>query len=412
MTNNSVYNEKKEEKYIILFLTGLALYCMGYLLRRIGEETDIIRQPLQYGGFIILAIAAYKSIHLKKNHYSTYIKCSVILLLLWHIYTILHNFSITPESLMTYFQPYFFFHLFVPLIVFFPTDKLVHYFIRWGLLCIPLFFILSVLFIIPLFKNQPFSEQFVWVLCTGPAFLYLISPYLRSKHVLYAGIVTALGVLIASIMARRNIMLTYGNFFICGTLILFIIKAKRHTQEKTIGLLLFFIGSIMAYTFFSSGDLGVFQKIHDRMTVDNRGELFLSFIEDMSTTDWIFGKGIDGTYYAPGIDVPNDDTIESSDDRHLIECGYLQVILKGGIINLILLLNIFLYAIYVGFFKSKNKLCKIAGTVIILWLIDMLPWGMPALDFRYLLVWICSAICINKDIRNFSEEQITKYFAL
>ena len=115
MTNTTtVYTEKKEERYIILFLTGLALYCIGYLLRRIGEETDIIRQPLQYLGFLILIIAAYKSISFRRNHYSTYIQYSMYALLLWHIYTILHNFSITSESLMTYFQPYFFSHRIFP----------------------------------------------------------------------------------------------------------------------------------------------------------------------------------------------------------------------------------------------------------------------------------------------------------
>ena len=413
MTNTTtVYTEKKEERYIILFLTGLALYCIGYLLRRIGEETDIIRQPLQYLGFLILIIAAYKSISFRRNHYSTYIQYSMYALLLWHIYTILHNFSITSESLMTYFQPYFFFHLFVPLIVFFPTDKLVHYFIRWGLICIPFFFIFGILFIVPLFKNQSFTEQFVWVLGTTPEFLYLLSPYLRNKNILYAGIITALSVLIPTIMARRNLMLTYGNFFILGTLILSISKLKHHIQEKMIGILFLCISCFALYAFFSSGDLGIFQKIYDRISVNNREELFISFIEDMSQKDWIIGKGIDGTYYAPGIDGQEFDSVEDKDDRFLIECGYLQVILKGGVVNLILLLNIFISAIYLGLFKSKNKFCKIAGFVILLWLIDMFPWGMPALDFRYLLVWICSAICINKNIRNFSEEQITKYFAL
>ena len=412
ITNRSVYIEKKEERYIILFLTGLALYCMGYLLRRLGEETDFIRQPLQYSGFLILAIGACKSISFKRNRYSAYIQYSIYALLLWHIYTILHNFSITSESLMTYFQPYFFFHLFVPLVVFFPIDKLTHYFIRWGLICIPLFFIFGILFIVPLFRNQAFSEQFVWVLCTAPAFLYLISPYLKNKYILYGGIITLSGALISAIMARRNIMLTYGNFFILGTLILLISKMKHRIQEKTISILFLCIAGVALYTFFSSGDLGVFQKIYDRLTVNNREELFLYFIEDMSQKDWVIGKGIDGTYYAPGIDGYGLDNVEDKDDRNLIECGYLQVILKGGIINLILLLNIFIAAIYQGVFKSKNKLCKIAGAIIFLWMIDMFPWGMPALDFRYLLVWMCIAVCINKNIQNYSDEQITQYFAL
>ncbi len=209
-----------------------------------------------------MIIAAYKSISFRKNHYSTYIQYSMYALLLWHIYTILHNFSITSRVSDDLFPTLFFLFIYLYLSsYFFPTDKLVHYFIRWGLICIPFFFIFGILFIVPLFKNQSFTEQFVWVLGTTPAFLYLISPYLRNKNILYAGIITALSVLIPTIMARRNLMLTYGNFFILGTLILSISKLKHHIQEKMIGILFLCISCFcLICFFFSSGDLGIFQK--------------------------------------------------------------------------------------------------------------------------------------------------------
>eukprot|EP00825_Cyclidium_porcatum_P051101 TRINITY_DN9290_c0_g1_i1.p1 TRINITY_DN9290_c0_g1~~TRINITY_DN9290_c0_g1_i1.p1 ORF type:complete len:146 (+),score=25.13 TRINITY_DN9290_c0_g1_i1:201-638(+) len=109
----------------------------------------------------------------------------------------------------------------------------------------------------------------------------------------------------------------------------------------------------------------------------------------MSTQDLIYGKGFDGTYYAP--------TIEENDYRSIIECGYLQTILKGGIVNLALFLLIAVPAAFLGIVKSNNTIAMAAGTIIILWLIDMFPWGMPALSIRYILVWICIGICYSKE---------------
>ncbi|MBL7935123.1 MAG: hypothetical protein JNM51_04860 [Bacteroidia bacterium] len=119
----------------------------------------------------------------------------------------------------------------------------------------------------------------------------------------------------------------------------------------------------------------------------------------MSTQDIIYGKGFYGTYYAPTIE-------EDVDYRTIIESGYLQTILKGGILNLGLFLLIALPAAYLGIMKSNNAIAQAAGFIIVLWLIDMFPWGMPALNIRYILVWICIGMCYSKEICNLSETEI------
>jgi len=73
---------------------------------------------------------------------------------------------------------------------------------------------------------------------------------------------------------------------------------------------------------------------------------------------------------------------------------------------LVLFLLIAIPAAYLGIVSSKNILSKASGTVVLLWLIDMFPWGMPAINIRYILVWTCIGICYSKAIRNLTETEI------
>ena len=132
-----------------------------------------------------------------------------------------------------------------------------------------------------------------------------------------------------------------------------------------------------AYFIFNKYQDNLFSRISGRLDENTREQIFSGFFSSMSTNDLIFGKGFDGTYYAPTIEV-------DKDNRSIIECGYLQTILKGGIVNLALFLLMALPAAYLGIVKSRNTISKAAGSIIVLWLIDMVPWGMPALNIRYI----------------------------
>jgi hypothetical protein len=125
----------------------------------------------------------------------------------------------------------------------------------------------------------------------------------------------------------------------------------------------------------------------------------------MNTQDWIIGKGMNGKYFCPGIDV-NDRT----GYRRIIETDYLNIILKGGIISLGLLILILVPAIIKGLFYSKNLLSKAAAFWIFLWLIDLYPASVNAFSLNNLLVWLSIGICYSKTIRNISESGIKSYF--
>ncbi len=124
----------------------------------------------------------------------------------------------------------------------------------------------------------------------------------------------------------------------------------------------------------------------------------------MEDKDWIIGKAIDGTYFCPDIDE------DGPGYRYVIETGYLQMILTGGIIKLLLTLLITLPVIYRGIFRSKNTLSKAAGIWVLLWALYLYPATTEAFTMYYLLLWIAVGICYSKEIRNTPENYIKKFF--
>ena len=213
-----------------------------------------------------------------------------------------------------------------------------------------------------------------------------------------------LSLVISTIMARRNIMLTFGNF-IGFSLLLTFLNSSYSVKSKLYILTIVIFTTTLAYHLFFNYQEKLFGKISDHLTENTRGVVYEAFVKDMSKKDWVIGKGFLGKYYCPGAEM-------DKDYRFIIESGYLQTILKGGIISLVLFLLIALPAAFLGIVKSKNILSKASGTIVILWLIDMFPWGMPAINIRYILVWVCIGICYSKVIRNLSEAEIRNSFLL
>lgn len=162
-----------------------------------------------------------------------------------------------------------------------------------------------------------------------------------------------------------------------------------------------FVASLYASSIYNIKDSKIFGFLASRGTEDTRTLVELYFYDDMKENDWIFGKGIAGKYFCPDIE-ENQET----NYRYLIETGYLQMILKGGLINLILLLLILIPAVLLGFFNSKNILSKAAAIWILLFLFKSYPTIATTFDVSYALVWFSVGICYSKQLRNMTDSDI------
>lgn len=383
-----------------LFWFSIIIYSLGFL-SYISER--FISQLSLLIMIIGLAGIGFSFIKLSKiNISSGYLRVVFSLFMLWQLFIIMRgiqnfNFSMLLNLL---FSPYYFLHYLVPLIILIPANiffakRTFNFFVLLSLLL----FVVFILFTNEmLHTNLNFSEQVIWTLGTGGGFLLLTWSYQNFKIRVIAFLTVLLSLFIATVMARRNIMLTFSNYLIFSVLII-LLSSSHSIRTKTFILTTVIIVTFIGFNVYVNYEDQLFNRISGHMAENTRDFVYAAFFDDMTTKDLIIGRGFIGEYYCPGVD-PDKDT------RFLIEGGYLQTMLKGGIVSLALFLLIAIPATYLGIVKSKNILSKASGTIVLLWLIDMFPWGMPAINIRYILVWTCIGICYSKAIRNLTEAEI------
>jgi hypothetical protein len=256
--------------------------------------------------------------------------------------------------------------------------------------------------------------MYIWVFATGPGFLLLTASYHTRKEIIISSIVVFLGFVLATVLARRNIMLTYAGFMFASFWIYLFYNKVISVEKKVIALLLSVAFLAGGFYVFTSNQQTVFSKITSRAGLNTRDVVFLGFALEMNKdkTNLIFGKGINGTYYAAGVDSGFSNQrfdYRDEDYRMHIENGYLQLILNGGIIYLVLFLAILVPAIILGLLRSRNLLVKGCAILVFLWLVDMIAFGVPAFSFRYLLVWICVGLCFSAKVREKSDGEMIGY---
>lgn len=149
---------------------------------------------------------------------------------------------------------------------------------------------------------------------------------------------------------------------------------------------------------------------------DSRTFLFVELFQDLSISETYFGRGSLGTYYSDffrgariyyerqgRIGWPGDVPL-----RNTIEVGYLQMILKGGYILLILNILLYSYSIYLSIFRSNNKFTKRLGyyilTLTILGVISLRPAFTPT----FILLWVSIGTVLSKRNRQLSDAEINQ----
>ncbi|MDU1906109.1 MAG: hypothetical protein E6772_15160 [Dysgonomonas sp.] len=399
-------------KLLLYFMVNTI--AMSFLFHFISGTIVNIIQLITLSGFFwnLFKLASFDNIE------SKYLKKAFLILSVWVIYITLNGINLSYDYIKEYlFWHYRYLHYLIPLILLIPLYKsvFIHKLFSLSYLLGCLFLILLPFYLFfELYQNQDISEMYIWVFATGSGFLLLTANYHTRKEIIVSSIVVFLGFILATVLARRNIMLTYAGFMFASFWIYLFYNKVISIEKKIISLLLSATLLVGGFYVFTSNQQTIFSKITSRAGLNTRDVVFLGFALEMNKdkTNLIFGKGINGTYYAPGVDSSFSNRkfdYRNEDYRMHIENGYLQLILNGGIIYLVLFLAILIPAIVIGLFRSHNLLVKGCAILVFLWLIDMIAFGVPAFSFRYLLVWICVGICFSAKLREKNNEEMTNY---
>lgn len=409
---NQLFLSNKQLKNINYFWLGFVIYSVSACyLSSLGA--NIIIAILQLASLLLIFTPTFFLINF--NIKNNYLKNVYFLYGFWMIGIILRGFQLEKEFLVTmFFNPWTGLLLyFVPLILLFPINirffkRIFDVIILLGLICVFSDIVYLKIIIEPDPTNpisQSFIEYFSQTLAIPSAFIILTFPYHPKKRNLLALVVLILTFLFVVIRARRGlIFMTASPLIVSG--ILYIISIRKNIFNKLFILVLFFFISYLALDIYKENKDGLFSLITERINQDTRtgGEEY--FYKDMKTIDWIIGKGINGKYYGPDLNVNS-----NTDFRTVIETGYLQIILNGGIISLGLLLMIILPAAIKGIFYSKNMFSKAAGLWILLYIMNSYPAAVNTFTLNYILVWIAVSVCYNRDLRNMSENKVKLLFS-
>lgn len=403
----------KELKSINRFWLGFVIYTMGYILTKPPTVNFILIQTIQCVGLFILIPATAGLI--RYNLENRLLKIIYPVYCIWLLITVVRGFNFNSGFLKgMLFDAWFgVFLYFVPLLLLFPK-KIIFYkkafnaAIVLGIANV----ILDVVFIRQLLNpditnlaSQAIIEYFAKTLAVPCGFILLTYLYHTKRVNLIALGVMTLTFLLATIRARRGLMFMVISPLVIAYFI-YLFTNRGNTLKWIFSLML--VGVVVAYGYkvYNKNKFGLFDSITNRADEDTRTGVELYFYADMDTNDWIFGKGVDGEYYCPGIDGMD------SVYRTTIETDYLQLILKGGIISLGLLLLIAIPAVFKGLFSSRNILSKAAAIWILLWMIDLYPATVTTFTLNYVLVWISIGICYSNEIRNIPEDEMRSYFQL
>lgn len=232
------------------------------------------------------------------------------------------------------------------------------------------------------------------------AFAILCKRYIPNKlwYINCIGLIVAL--LITLVAARRGASIILCILFLFNIFIL--IKSQKGIRK--FNYIMIFTGIIICSVFYFLHSKN-FTYIRQRGVEDTRSGVDEALLNQMSKTELIFGKGLNGRYYYPLYD---DDYLNGW--RYGTETGFYNIVLKGGYLMVFTYILLLSYPALLGLFKSNNLLSKSLGLYILLSLLELYPFGWLSFNMKFLIIWMGVALCISSKFRNLNDLQIKRLF--
>ncbi|MFN8250473.1 MAG: hypothetical protein U0V75_01230 [Ferruginibacter sp.] len=403
---------KSELRSFNLFCFGLMTYTVGYAptMCTVKAISGSALQGIQIAGLVILFSGFFGLVKFQLE--DKYIENVLKALLVYGLVVVARGIKFDVDSLKTVvFDPdYTIFVYLVPMVLLFPRKlelyKRLFYFLNlYGVLFLVFCAIFWDILLMPDWRNweaQYDMDCFFLYFAFPAIFNLFFYVFQKKQRNIFLFIVTLLSVYLTIYRARRGAILMNVTALL-GILMVYLIYTKR--TFWIIFLSVFF--TLFMSVFMSNVKLpSMFDNLQQRGDDDTRTGVELAMKADMNPVQWVFGKGLGGTYYCPLIvDDPNNITFQ----RRVIETGYLQIILNGGILYLALLGMILFPAVYKGLLKSHNAFTKGAAIFILLWIFYQYPRIVTGFNMYYIEIWIAAGICLSEKIRNMSDDTIKAY---
>ena len=396
----------KALKLIILFAAIPIFVLNSFHISGFNVEKLLITFMLLSSVILLITFSLIKR---ENVHYIVhpYFKVLFFLLFVWSCFIILRSLSFNVTDLMSLFGlPLFAWAWITPLMIVFGFNifNWIYIFKFLGKLLL-VGSILTIGFITLFWEKYAFGLS---VLLKFYPVLFLTFSYQTSRYKKIILLAILCFILVSFVTSTR-----IAFVYMLLTLVFFSVqffKNKYISLYKKFFIAGFFILSLLAL---SIQIPTLYNKISNNkeVTTDTRTFLFVEMFSDMSDSELLVGRGALGTYYSPYFDMLKRAGVEGGDaaTRSANEVGYLQMILKGGYIIVVLYLLILIPAAYLGIFKSKNIISKMSGYLIFIYLLLWTISYLPAYSPEFLFLWMAVGTTISLTARNITDDELQKY---
>lgn len=270
------------------------------------------------------------------------------------------------------------------------SKEILNVFYWSAMLSFPLWLVNAGQLVQPLFYGEKVAAYFPYFAAFMLCFWSKLPPHRRLAMLA----VYAIYLVLMIMNARRNVvasMLLYG-------VVAFVTNFKWNTENFTkivIPAIILIAVGILNFPLLKDT---VLKNFIERMGEDTRSNVEMFMLADFATSpvsDTIFGRGMDGTYFQENFVVDGEDL---DDDRSGVETGYLNFVLKGGVIYAVLLVIISIVCIVRGFIKS-NAIPRALPLLLVVFLLDFyMSTPICFMGAKLIIYWFSVACCLQKRV--------------
>lgn len=393
----TAYKFKKEEEKIIILFLSLFLYIT---LRAFLE--DYIPSTFVRAGELLCALT-FSCIFLRYSRPKNlqYGKILIFLIIIWFAFILYRgDFNLQGKAFYLKFISTNTLVYLLPFLAIVPLrrhfDRIIKLFYYFSLATIPIW-LLNIGHLV-----VSSSSDMLWIgesigqyLPFFAAFLILFMYKVPIKKRKWVWGIFFVYLILMLLNSRRNILVSFSLCFI-GYMI-FSNKINITKGSNIAFLSIFFL--VIIYILINPDFLAkLFPLLFQRGVENTREGVTEIFMADYLTWDplkHLIGQGLDGSYYQPIYDPDTGELI--STQRAGIETGYLDMLLKGGIIYDFLIVAIVIFSIYKGF-KSKDPIGKRCAYYLIICLIDLYTTCLlGTLGVKSILFWVSISLCLSSN---------------
>jgi hypothetical protein len=242
-----------------------------------------------------------------------------------------------------------------------------------------------------------------------PIFYLILTIPLRNNWGKILILLATVSIIIVSFTNRAGILRIIIGYCILGVYyVMYNVKINKR-------LLKFLVFCLLTIPFISLylgiQGVSVFQALLGSDTIDysqmnpyadTRTFLYYEVFQDlMANNAIVFGKGIGSGYMSEAFETY---------DRPTVEVGFLQILLKTGIIGVLLYLSVIVSAISKALGKSRSIFMKSLGLLLASYVLLIFIENVVAYNLLNVIIWIVVGICHSPALRDLSDDEFKNLY--